>query len=159
MPTRQPLRPFFQKKRLMTTPQDDGVIKYQSIRKDGVVCLTDQLERLNHARTVLFDLGLIGVYPNGIGYGNLSVRTTNNQFLITGSATGATRQLCADQYCLVESFSMAHNSVISCGALDASSESMTHGAIYAAAAEVQCVIHVHSRQLFDVLLEQNVPSI
>jgi hypothetical protein len=142
----------------MTTPQDDGVIKYQSQRKDGVVCSTEPLERLNHARTTLFDLGLIGAYPNGIGYGNLSVRTTKNQFFITGSATGSARQLRPDQYCLVESFSMANNSVISCGALDASSESMTHGAIYAAAAEVQCVIHVHCKQLFDLLLKQNVPS-
>jgi hypothetical protein len=142
----------------MSTPQDDGVIKYQGHRKDGVIYPTEQLDRLNHARTLLFDLGLIGTYPNGVGYGNVSVRTVENQFLITGSATGGTRELCAAHYCLVESFSMANNSVLSFGALDASSESMTHGAIYAAAEEVQCVMHVHSRQLFDVLLEQNVPS-
>lgn len=139
----------------MGTSHDDGTIKYSSQRIDGVIDQSPQLDQLNAARTTLFDLGLIGIYPNGIGYGNLSLRTVGNQFLITGSATGALRQLSADQFCLVESFSIENNLVRSRGALDASSESMTHGAVYAANPAVQCVMHVHSRQLFDALLSQN----
>lgn len=138
----------------MQTSIDDGYIKYVSERRDGEVSWTQSLEALNRSRTDLFDLGLIGTYPNGVGFGNLSVRTVADQFLITGSATGSSRVLQPAQYCQVESFSIAHNTVRSRGALHASSESMTHGAIYQCAPRVHCVIHVHGRLLFDGLLLQ-----
>lgn len=133
---------------------DDGVIKYSSERVDGSVPASKALSQLNAARTGLFELGLIGAYPNGIGYGNLSVREDGTQFVISASATGAAHTLGDDQYCLVEAFSIERNWVRSRGALPASSESMTHGAIYLANPAVQCVIHVHSRALFDGLLAQ-----
>jgi hypothetical protein len=128
---------------------DDGYIKYSSARRDGQVPQSASLDALNQARTSLFDLGLIGVYPDGIGYGNLSIRATGNQFVITASATGGARTLHHGQYCLVETFSVERNFVQSIGQMPASSEAMTHGALYLANPEVQCVIHVHSRQLFD----------
>ena len=131
---------------------DDGVIKYSSERVDGSVPASKALSQLNAARTRLFELGLIGAYPNGIGYGNLSVREDGTQFVISASATGAAHTLGDDQYCLVNAFSIERNWVRSRGALPASSESMTHGAIYLANPAVQCVIHVHSRALFDGLL-------
>ena len=133
---------------------DDGVIKYSSERVDGSVPASKSLSQLNAARTRLYELGLIGAYPNGIGYGNLSVREDGTQFVISASATGAAHTLGDDQYCLVEAFSIERNWVRSRGALPASSESMTHGAIYLANPVVQCVIHVHSRALFDGLLAQ-----
>jgi len=139
----------------MHAPSDDGVIKFSSQRSEGSIAPSSELDQINRARTSLFDLGLIGAYPNGIGYGNLSLRTHGDQFLITGSATGALRQLRHDQFCLVESFSVEHNSVHTRGTLAASSESMTHGSIYAANPQVRCVMHVHSRQLFDALRDQN----
>jgi methylthioribose-1-phosphate isomerase len=148
---------LFPHEKQMSAPTDDGVIKYSSLRVDGTVEASAQFDELNTARTTLFDLGLIGAYPNGIGYGNLSLRTSGQQFLITASATGAMRQLRPDQFCLVESFSISHNSVRSRGTLEASSESMTHGAIYAANPAVGCVMHVHSRLLFDALLARHAP--
>lgn len=143
----------------MGAPIDDGYIKYTSTRRDGVVPLSTALAELNRARTTLFDLGLIGAYDNGVGYGNLSIRVNNgNQFVITASATGAQRQLQMEQFCLVESFSIQNNHVQSMGPLPASSESMTHGAIYATLPSVHCVIHVHSRILFDHLLQTGAPA-
>ncbi len=137
---------------------DEGYIKFSSQRLDGEVPSTTSLDELNHTRTALFDLGLIGVLPDGIGYGNLSLRSAGLQFVITASATGADRVLSPAQYSQVESFSIASNSVRSIGSLPASSESMTHGAIYATNAAVQCVIHVHSRTLFDWLLQNHGPA-
>ncbi|MBI2751105.1 MAG: class II aldolase/adducin family protein [Burkholderiales bacterium] len=138
---------------------DDGYIKYTSTRRDGEVAPSAELNDLNRARTTLFDLGLIGVYDNGVGYGNLSIRANDdNQFVITASATGALRTLQADQFCLVEAFSVDDNHVQSMGSLPASSESMTHGAIYAAHPDVRCVIHVHSRMLFEHLLHSGAPA-
>ena len=137
---------------------DEGYIKFNSQRRDGEVPHSAALDELNRVRTALFDLGLIGVLPDGIGYGNLSIRTGGQQFVISASATGADRVLSPAQYSLVESFSIESNSVHCVGRLPASSESMTHGAIYAANTAVQCVLHVHSRTLFNWLLQENWPS-
>jgi ribulose-5-phosphate 4-epimerase/fuculose-1-phosphate aldolase len=35
---------------------------------------------------------------------------------------------------------------------------MTHGAIYEASLETNCVIHIHSRNIFDGMLLNNYPS-
>lgn len=135
----------------MNPGHDEGSIKYTSVRRDGEAPRSARLEALNRARTVLHDLGLVGVYANGIGYGNLSIRESGHQFTITASATGADRCLRHDQYCLVESFSIEDNRVESRGPRDASSESMTHGAIYQANPAVNCVMHVHNRAMFNAL--------
>ena len=142
----------------MQSSIDDGYIKYVSERRDGDVAWSQSLEALNRSRTDLFDLGLVGVYPNGVGFGNLSIRTVAGQFVITGSATGSSRVLQHAQFSLVESFSVARNTVQSRGTLHASSESMTHGAIYLGNPGVHCVIHIHSRLLFDTLLQQGYPA-
>ncbi len=133
---------------------DDGYIKYRSERRDGTVAPSAELDELNCARTSLFDRKLIGVYPNGVGFGNLSVRTQGRLFVVTASATGGMRTLAKEHYCLVEEFSTVENRVQSMGPLPASSEAMTHGAIYAAHAAVQCVMHVHSRPMFDYWMSQ-----
>jgi L-ribulose-5-phosphate 4-epimerase len=131
---------------------DDGYIKFRSERRDGAVTVSAMLDELNQTRTSLFDLSLIGVYANGVGYGNLSVRTNGSQFIVTASATGGIRTLGNEHYCLVEEFSADQNYVRSVGPLPASSEAMTHGAIYAANPTVRCVIHVHCRQMFNYCL-------
>ena len=132
---------------------DDGYIKYSSHRRAGKVAETPELIALNHARTRLFDLGLVGMDGSGIGYGNVSLRSHAQQFVITASATGASRELAMDQYCLVESYSLEQNEVWCMGGLDASSESMSHGSMYASNEGIHCVMHIHSRFLFDRLLQ------
>ena len=39
-------------------------------------------------RNKLYELKLIGVYEDGIGYGNISIRYEQNKFIISGSQTG-----------------------------------------------------------------------
>lgn len=134
---------------------DEGYIKFTSERRDGPVPRSTRLDELNSARTALFDLRLIGQYPDGIGFGNVSLRESNDRFVITASTTGGIRELQHRQYCLVESFSMERNRVLSYGPLNASSESMTHGAIYSANPSVNYVVHVHNRTLFDDLLQRH----
>lgn len=133
-------------------PRDDGVIKFQAQRLEGPPITAAQVQAINAARSVLFDHGLIGVYPDGVGFGNVSVRTEEGRFLISASATGSQRLLRAEQYCGIESFEPEHNQVQFWGIGPPSSESMTHGALYAARADVGCVLHVHHRALFDYLL-------
>jgi ribulose-5-phosphate 4-epimerase/fuculose-1-phosphate aldolase len=137
---------------------NDGYIKYQAQRVDGTIPDCAGLDELNRCRTELFDLRLIGIYPNGIGYGNVSIRAGGSRFIISGSATGGLRTLSKDHYALVESFDLARNSVKSVGKIDASSESMSHGAVYRALPAVSAVIHVHSRRLFDAMRAARYPE-
>lgn len=142
---------------------DDGYIKYQAQHEHidnyrfSEVCLA-QINELLKARDYLHKLGLIGVYPNKIGFGNASclMRLNNNnalqpQFIITGSATGEIENLQEKHLCLVENFDIAKNLVFSKGQIQASSESMTHGAIYLANPNINCVLHIHSRKMFNRL--------
>jgi ribulose-5-phosphate 4-epimerase/fuculose-1-phosphate aldolase len=140
---------------------DEGYIKYTALHQNSPIPQADftarQLPELNEARTKCFTLGLVGVYPNGISYGNLSIRVNGDEFLISGTATGAKPVLSNEDYCLVKSFDIARNSIVSYGLIQASSESMTHGAVYRACRNVNCVIHIHSKKIFDGMLRDNYP--
>lgn len=137
---------------------NEGYIKYRAERAEGDVAAPAAFEALNRCRTALHDRGLVGCYPNGIGYGNVSVRTEGEQFLISGSATGAARVLGLQQYALVRRFDLEKNGVDSLGRINASAESMSHGAVYRALPGVNAVIHVHSRRLFDYMRGAGYPE-
>jgi ribulose-5-phosphate 4-epimerase/fuculose-1-phosphate aldolase len=113
---------------------------------------------LNEARTKLHKLGLVGINPAGIGFGNLSIRFRGDEFLISGTATGAAEVLTLAQYCLVCSVDIERNQIVSTGPVQASSEAMTHGVIYRSCPGAHCVIHVHSRAVFDGMLRDKCPA-
>ena len=107
---------------------------------------------LNYWREVLFNMDLIGAYENGVGFGNLSMRDgSTNRFFITGSATGEIPFLEPTHYVLVEGCNFKDNAVKCSGPLKASSESLTHGAIYQADPGTNAIIHVHSLDLWETL--------
>lgn len=140
------------------TTLDEGYIKYHTKQIDSKAPKHKNLNVLNEVRTELFDKRLIGVYPNGIGFGNLSIRKKGNQFIITGSATGAKRKLSLKKYCLVKDFDIKKNRVCSKGKIKASSEAMTHGAVYSENSNINCVIHIHSKEIFDFMVKNKYPS-
>jgi ribulose-5-phosphate 4-epimerase/fuculose-1-phosphate aldolase len=137
---------------------NEGYVKYSAVHKAAPATEVPHWAELNEARTKLHQLGLVGILPNGVGYGNVSIRFQQNEFLISGTATGAPAVLGLDGYCIVESFDLNQNCVVSTGPTQASSESMTHGIIYQSSAAVNCVIHVHSRAIFDGMLKDRYPS-
>lgn len=137
---------------------DEGYVKYRSQRIDGTIPDHADWERLNRCRTELFDRKLLGMYPDGIGYGNVSLRVKDGQFIISGTATGRLRELTREHYAWVQSFDLAQNSVRSVGRLNASAESMSHGAVYRALPAVNAVIHIHSRRLFDLMRAEQYPE-
>lgn len=135
----------------------EGSIKFVSSHRNGPPPDHPRLAELDAMRTALYDLGLIGVTPEGIGYGNLSVRGEGTTFVITGSGTGGVRELSSGGYCLVTACHVDENRVESTGPVPASSESMSHAAVYEAFPVVQCVVHIHHPRLFAALLEQGFP--
>jgi hypothetical protein len=130
----------------------EGYVKYAADHWSAPAVEPPSWKELNEARTRLYDLGLIGVLPNGVGFGNVSVRLQDGEFLITGTATGGRRVLTPNDYCVVKSFNLEENRVTTSGPVRASSESMSHGAVYRARVSAGCVIHVHSRKIFDAML-------
>jgi len=95
------------------------------------------------------------VYPDGIGYGNISSRFgTSEEFYITGSATGHYAQLALSYYALVKSFDFKLNSINCSGLIKASAESLSHAAIYQSLPQVGAVIHIHSDELWTQYLNK-----
>ena len=89
-------------------------------------------KKLDEWRQKLYAAGLIGEYvEERIGFGNISIRSADHgQFLITGTQTGNLATTTEEHYSLVTSYDIAGNKVWCSGPLQASSEAMTHAAIY-----------------------------
>ena len=124
-------------------------------KKTGPLSL-EEVNDLCHWRTQLRDVALIGEYPDsGIGFGNLSARIGDSpRFLISGTQTGHCSHSTADQFSLVTRVDIPGNEVECEGPLRASSEAMTHAAIYAADMTIRAVVHVHDSRLWQHALEQ-----
>jgi L-ribulose-5-phosphate 4-epimerase len=137
---------------------DEGYIKFSLTLEDAPPPLLDsRLSKLNSVRTKLHDLGLIGVLPDGIGYGNVSIRT-GDTIVISGSATGEKLELNNTDYSEVLEADINNNSLVCRGKINASSESMSHWSIYNADEAIQCVIHIHSELLYECLIHHHVPE-
>ena len=137
---------------------EEGYVKYSAEHTKAPPLVVPHWIVLNEARTRLRQAGLIGAHSNGVGFGNLSIRFQGNEFLITGTATGALPVLDAGKYCLVRSFDLKQNQVVTAGPVGASAETMSHGVIYRANSGVNCVIHTHSRKIFDGMIQSNKVS-
>lgn len=63
----------------------EGYIKFNCHWKQEEFLFQEEIFRqLEAARTKLYDLGLIGMYPDGIGFGNISARSGEGEsFIIT----------------------------------------------------------------------------
>jgi ribulose-5-phosphate 4-epimerase/fuculose-1-phosphate aldolase len=136
----------------------EGYVKYVAKHTMAPVIELPHWEELNWARTKLREMGLVGVASGGIGFGNLSVRSKGGQFLISGTATGAAPILGPEGYCLIISFDVDENRVVSTGPVKPSSETMTHGVIYQSCPGANCVIHIHSRAIFDGMIRDGYPA-
>ena len=137
----------------------EGSIKFNCIWEQKEIEFPDEIYvQLETARTQLHKLGLIGVYPNGIGYGNISVRNKDGRsFIISGSSTGGFSYLKQSDYAQVTNYSINDNTIYCTGLIKASAESLTHAAVYQSLPEVGAVVHVHCLWLWEKLTK-NYPT-
>lgn len=135
---------------------DEGYIKYDSDWTPGPAPDKATTALLELWRRPLYDAGLIGHYDElGIGYGNISVRAPGpRQFVISGTQTGHIGTTTGEHYALVTSYDIDANSVSSTGPVQASSESLTHAAIYELSESIGAIVHVHSEHLWQALLDE-----
>ena len=112
---------------------DEGYIKFNCRWIKTAPFSKHKIAEINAWRDRLYKHGLIGSYSNGIGFGNISIRTDINSFLITGSATGNLKKLNENHYVQVNEYDFLQNSLTCSGPIKASSESLSHA-----------VIHIHN---------------
>lgn len=136
---------------------DEGYIKFNCNWIPSNNIPRDKVAVLNVWREIMYKKGLIGVYPDGVGFGNISMRCNEKSFLISGTATGGLPTLSESHYSLVTNYNLSANSVTCAGPLKASSESLTHALIYECSGAANAVIHVHNLELWNRLLH-DVPT-
>jgi ribulose-5-phosphate 4-epimerase/fuculose-1-phosphate aldolase len=130
-------------------------IKFSCERVAEEITSFSGLGELNAHRRKLLQLGLIGVDPNGIGFGNLSVRDgATDNFYITGSATGGIHELTLADCAKVVACDFERNCVRYEGPALPSSESLTHAAIYESDVTAGAVIHCHDSKLWAAVLNE-----
>lgn len=138
---------------------DDGYIKFQLDWKKGAAPECSELDNLIHWRDRMFALGLIGYDAKyKLGFGNISVLANGQQqFIISGTQTGHLPNLQPNHFTKVTSYSIADNRLTCLGPVKASSESLTHAAIYEADPDIRAVIHIHHDEQWAAWLH-NVPT-
>jgi len=136
----------------------DGIIKFHCTLVQAPPLANSLLVQLNLWRDKLYTKKFIGADDNGIGYGNLSIRKDHStSFIITGSSTGRLAELNGSHYTEVVSTDFEHNALTCIGPIPASSESLSHAAIYESDPTAMAVIHIHDHNLWTRLYGQ-VPT-
>jgi L-ribulose-5-phosphate 4-epimerase len=134
---------------------ETGSVKFTC--QQAVVEISDfaGFTKLNAYRRKLLELGMIGVDASGIGFGNLSIRNgATTRFYITGSATGGISELVAADCARVVAYDFERNWLRCEGPTVASSESLTHAAVYESEPTAGAVIHCHDMKLWTALLDE-----
>jgi ribulose-5-phosphate 4-epimerase/fuculose-1-phosphate aldolase len=124
---------------------DDGVVKFNFDWHPEPLEFVPEV--LIEARNFLHQKKWIGTYPDGIGYGNISIRSAKG-FYISSSATGDIAQAQSKDFSEVRSWDIASNQLSCYGLKIASSESLTHAALYDTMDNLMSVIHIHNNKLY-----------
>jgi ribulose-5-phosphate 4-epimerase/fuculose-1-phosphate aldolase len=128
----------------------EGYVKFDCRWQQRPPIADERLLALDQVRTQLWDLGLIGFDPvQQVGYGNVSIRSSVCFLcIISGTQTGHLRALGPERYCAIESYSLQENRVSCWGPVRASSETLSHLAVYEALPTAGAVLHVHHARLW-----------
>jgi len=135
---------------------DEGYTKYRCDWRKTAAFSGGRLDALNACRNRLYREGLVGYYAeHGVGFGNLSVRIPGTtRFLISGTQTGHIAQTGPEHYAIVTDYDIEANRVGCEGPVQASSEALTHAAIYELDPDIGGIAHVHSAELWSRLIDR-----
>lgn len=133
---------------------NEGVVKYKIEFKETPPLEPKLWEELEPLRSTLKKSGLIGV-KSGVGYGNVSRRLKEGGFVITATQTGHLQELDGYGYSVVTGYDEERFCIRSYGAAKPSSEAFTHAAVYTLSEEIEWVVHIHSKPLWEMMLSND----
>ena len=134
----------------------DGVIKYQCHWLEKEANLHFDYSAIEVARALMIGRNWIGYDQNyDVGFGNISQRLENHKFIISGTQTGHLERLSPNEYTTVTEYNINKNTLTCEGPVKASSESLTHAAIYEQSTLIKCIIHIHHTDFWNRLLTEN----
>jgi ribulose-5-phosphate 4-epimerase/fuculose-1-phosphate aldolase len=132
---------------------DEGTIKFNCEWIKQPLSISVPKEILTW-RDRMYELNLIGYYENiNIGYGNISIKTPQG-ILISGTQTGNIYPIQPQHFTLVTDYQLDRNTVKCQGLIKASSESMTHIAVYRCDESINAIIHIHNLTLWQNLMNR-----
>ncbi len=144
----------------------EGVIKFEMDYMPGPALPEQELRELNAWRKMMHLTALIGQDPNryaGYGFGNISCRIERKcasgqpAFVITGTQTGGAADLTPADYVVVTGCYPVRNRLEAEGPVQPSSESLTHGTLYALDDNIRWVLHAHSPHIWRNATALEVP--
>ena len=146
---------------------DDGVIKYDRTNfSQSPPLLEIEYKELEYWRKKLYNLNLIGEYQESkIGFGNASAiydyskrhQSSVPQFIITGTQTGKYADLDGSHYTRILDYFIDELKVSMEGPVEASSEVLTHAAIYQKNPLIKVVFHAHSNIIWKMMIDKKYP--
>ena len=134
--------------------EEEGYIKFRCNWQNVAGPPQDKVISLNYWREKFIGLGLIGELPDGTGFGNLSQRFSEDEIIISGSGTGGIPVLTRNHYSIIVDFSIPENRLDCKGRIKASSESLSHLAVYEASTQINAIIHIHDSGLWQKLIDK-----
>jgi L-ribulose-5-phosphate 4-epimerase len=135
----------------------EGVIKFEMEYRIAPALPEQALRELNAWRKMMYLTELIGQTPTrygGYGFGNISCRVDypcdsgQPPFAITGTQTGGAPDLTPTDYVVVTACFPESNRLTAEGPVKPSSESLTHGVLYALDDNLRWVMHAHSPHIW-----------
>ena len=136
----------------------EGVVKFQAHFTLAPPLPPAEVAEINAWRKILIWLQVLGQTPDrydGYGFGNISRRLPpfsappqRRRFVITGTQTGGVLDCGPEHYVVISECHPPQNMVMAEGPVRPSSETMTHGAVYAADSRIRWVMHGHSPHLW-----------
>jgi L-ribulose-5-phosphate 4-epimerase len=130
---------------------EKGYVQFDCHHDDGAAPRGAAARELCTWRDRLHDAGLIGTGADGIGFGNISVWTGPGTFLITGTATGGIPRLGTAHLTEVVAWDIDANRLRCRGPVVASSEALSHAAIYQVSPAACAVAHAHDARAWERL--------
>ena len=133
---------------------DEGYIKFTCLHEKTEKLPVKVPEKLKIVRDEMHQLGLIGHYPGlNVGYGNISIKIPEG-ILISATQTGDVYPISDEDFSLVTKYDIDKNTVWCTGKKRASSETMTHAALYEADENIKAIIHIHNKSLWEKYLHK-----
>ncbi len=135
---------------------DEGYIKFNINWEQKENNFPYDILDLMEWRDKMHEMKLIGHYEeHNVGFGNISERFDNSKkFIISATQTGDIYPIEEKHFTTVTDYNIEENTVWCKGPLKASSESMTHAAIYECDKGIRAIIHIHHLGMWKELLNE-----